>query len=116
MRFNAFMFEYICCFCAYWQLDYALGLLIPRIPGLNAYDVLTVFMQTLQFTISATTKTRITVTQEGTRVIKQFGRESSIVERLTDKVLRHVKDTEGWQFAQYYGRFGLVNNSEGTEN
>ena len=63
MQFDAFIFECVCCFYAHISIYaiigsyiYVLRLEVPRIPSLNTYAVLIVFMRTLQFTISATQK------------------------------------------------------------
>ena len=52
----------------------------------------------------------------GNRSGRAYKQGNLAVKGLTNKVLKHVEATEGWRFTWLDGRFGSVNNSEGTES
>ena len=47
---------------------------------------------------------------------RSYKQGTPTVKGLTNKVLEHVKATEGWWFTRLDGRFGSVSNWEGTES
>ena len=95
MRFDACMFKHVCCFCGYWQLDLCIALGNSTDSKFKCVCSSYCFYADITIHDFCNTKTRITVTQEGTRVIKHSGRVSSIREGLTEKVLGYAEDTEG---------------------
>ena len=74
----------------YLQLDLCVALENSIRSNLNAYVVLTVFMQTSQFTNFATKKKNYSDNHSG-RAYKQG---TMTVKGLTNKVLKHVEATE----------------------
>ena len=76
----------------YLQLDLCVALGSSMDSSLNAYAVLTVFMQTSQFTNFATTKRRITVTT----IVEGLEKQGTwTVKGLTKKLLGHAEASEG---------------------
>ena len=75
----------------YLQLDLCVALENSIDSNLNAYAVLTVFMQTSQFTNFATQKKNYS-DNHSERAYKQG---TTKVKGLTNKVLKHVEATEG---------------------
>ena len=75
----------------YLQLDLCVALENPIHSKLNAYAVLTVFMQTLHFTNLQYKKTNYSDNHGG----KAYKQGTLTVKGLTNKVLKHVESTEG---------------------